>query len=273
VQLGHNVVVGYYAQHHADVLDGSRTVLEEIRAVAPDRPEAYVRGILGAFLFSGDDVDKRVGVLSGGERARVALARLLLRPANLLLLDEPTNHLDLDSSEALIQALRSYEGTLLFVSHNRSFLGALATQVWEVRDGGVNAFPGTLDEYLYHLEQVASADPSAPPAAAGAVAAPAKLSDKERKRLEAEARQRRSALQAPIKKEIARIESRIAELEAALKEAETVLADPAVYADFARARPHVETQASAKAELEPLYAAWEEAQGRLAATETDAAEG
>ncbi|MEN9800072.1 MAG: hypothetical protein RL653_3769 [Pseudomonadota bacterium] len=273
VQLGHNVVVGYYAQHHADVLDGSRTVLEEIRAVAPDRPEAYVRGILGAFLFSGDDVDKRVGVLSGGERARVALARLLLRPANLLLLDEPTNHLDLDSSEALIQALRSYEGTLLFVSHNRSFLGALATQVWEVRDGGVNAFPGTLDEYLYHLDQVASADPSSLPVAAGSAPAPVKISEKERKRLEAEARQRRSALQGPIKKEIARIEARISELEAALKDAEAALADPAVYADFSRARPHVETQASARAGLEPLYVAWEEAQARLAATEAETHDG
>ena len=121
-------MLGYYAQHHAETLDRSRTILEELSQLVPDKPQAYVRGVLGAFLFSGDDVDKRIGVLSGGERARVALARLLLKPANLLVMDEPTNHLDLDSSEALIEALEQFEGTLIFVSHNRSFLDALANQ-------------------------------------------------------------------------------------------------------------------------------------------------
>ncbi|NRD47367.1 ABC-F family ATP-binding cassette domain-containing protein, partial [Corallococcus exiguus] len=154
VTVGHNVVVGYYAQHHADKLDRRNTIIEEVRPLAEDKPESYVRGVLGAFLFSGDDVDKPIGVLSGGERARVALAKLLLVPSNFLLMDEPTNHLDLDSSEMLIEALKLYGGTLLFVSHNRSFINNLCTHVWEVADGKLTSHAGNLDEYLYHQEQL-----------------------------------------------------------------------------------------------------------------------
>ncbi|NRD68682.1 ABC-F family ATP-binding cassette domain-containing protein, partial [Corallococcus exiguus] len=154
VTLGHNVVVGYYAQHHADKLDRRNTIIEEVRPLAADKPESYVRGVLGAFLFSGDDVEKPIGVLSGGERARVALAKLLLIPSNFLLMDEPTNHLDLDSSEMLIEALKLYGGTLLFVSHNRSFINNLCTHVWEVADGKLTSHAGNLDEYLYHQEQL-----------------------------------------------------------------------------------------------------------------------
>src|SRR5712664_701730 len=147
VTLGHNVVAGYFAQHHTERLDPRRTVLEEVHGLVPTQPQSWVRGVLGAFLFSGDEVDKPIAVLSGGERARVALARLLVVPSNFLLMDEPTNHLDLDSSEALIDALTRYEGTLLFVSHNRSFVNGLATQVWEVRDGKIDAQPGDLDDW------------------------------------------------------------------------------------------------------------------------------
>ncbi len=272
VELGHNVTLGYYAQHHGDTLDKRKTILEEVHALVPDRPQSYVRGVLGAFLFTGDDVEKPIGVLSGGERARVALSKLLLRPANFLLMDEPTNHLDLDSSEALIEALSAYGGTLVFVSHNRSFLNRLATHVWEVKDHKVTPYPGNLDDYLYHLQQVAAAEEAAARAegsqqqANGATSGPApgaKLSDKERKRLEAEERQRRSKVEGPIKKEIAQIEARIAELEAAQKAREAELADPALYEDFARARPVMDAVAAAKAELESLYARWEDAHARL----------
>ncbi len=153
VELGHKVVMGYYAQHHADKLDKRNSILAEVRPLAADKPESYVRGVLGAFLFSGDDVEKPVGVLSGGERARVALAKLLLRPTNLLLMDEPTNHLDLESTERLIEALKGYEGTLVFVSHNRGFVNALATHVWDVVGGKVVPHPGNLDEFLHRQEQ------------------------------------------------------------------------------------------------------------------------
>src|SRR5205814_1634675 len=112
-----------------------KTILQETWDLVPTMGQAQVRSVLGSFLFEGDDVEKKIGVLSGGERARVALARLLLVPSNLMLMDEPTNHLDLDSSERLVEALKEYGGTLVFVSHNRSFINQLATKVWDVRDG------------------------------------------------------------------------------------------------------------------------------------------
>ncbi len=282
VRLGHGVVAGYYAQHHFEPegrdrearagaartfggLDRKQTVLEALWDLVPDRGEGYVRGVAGSFLFSGEDADKPLGVLSGGERARVALARLLLVPANLLILDEPTNHLDLDSSEALIEALRGYAGTLLFVSHNRSFLNQLATRIWEVKDGGVLDFPGNLDDWLHH--QRLAREAAGPAAAGGAcppeATAPAFRSEKERKRAEAEARNARYAREKPLRDEIARLEARIAELEEVEREATRALSDPALYADFARARPHVDAQREARAELEALYLRWEERQREL----------
>ncbi|AFE10995.1 ABC transporter ATP-binding protein [Corallococcus coralloides DSM 2259] len=271
VTLGHNVVVGYYAQHHADKLDRRNTIIEEVRPLAADKPESYVRGVLGAFLFSGDDVDKPIGVLSGGERARVALAKLLLIPSNFLLMDEPTNHLDLDSSEMLIEALKLYGGTLLFVSHNRSFINNLCTHVWEVADGKLTSHAGNLDEYLYHQEQVRlaaeGADTSAPSGKGAAAGAAGPVSEKDRKRLEAEARQRRSVVEGPIKKEIAKLEERIAKVEAEQKEREAQLADPVLYNDFARAKPLMDAHRTGKEELEDLYARWEAAQEKLAAAQ------
>ncbi len=285
IVLGHGVVAGYYAQHHFDkrdsdgqlrtsgtgTLDPDRTILETLWDLVPDRGEAYVRSVAGSFLFSGDDVQKRIAVLSGGERARVALAKLLLVPANLLVMDEPTNHLDLDSSEALIEALQAYRGTLLFVSHNRSFLNGLATAIWEVKDGGVLPFPGNLDDWLYHqqqLEEAAEAVGSARAQQGGGVEGredgdAAALRSPDRRRAEAEARNARGRREKPVRDEIARIEARIADREAEEKETTAALADPALYEDFARARPFIERQAAARAELEKLYAEWEDAQRRL----------
>jgi ATP-binding cassette, subfamily F, member 3 len=266
VSVGHNVVIGYYAQHHGEQLDKRATILEEVGKLVPDKPQSFVRAVLGAFLFSGDDVEKRIGVLSGGERARVALAKLLLVPANFLLMDEPTNHLDLDSSEALIEALKGYGGTLLFVSHNRSFLNQLATDVWDVKDQKVVPYNGNLDEYLYHLRQMAlAADAQASANVSGGQAAAKVVPEKERKRQEAEARQRRSSVEGPIKKEIAALEGRIAELETAQKEREAALADPVLYNDFAKAKPLMDAHRTAKDELEELYARWEVAQEKLTA--------
>ncbi|MCY1041965.1 ABC-F family ATP-binding cassette domain-containing protein [Corallococcus sp. bb12-1] len=270
VTVGHNVVVGYYAQHHADKLNRHNSIIEEVRPLAADKPESYVRGVLGAFLFSGDDVEKPIGVLSGGERARVALAKLLLVPSNFLLMDEPTNHLDLDSSEMLIEALKLYGGTLLFVSHNRSFINGLCTHVWEVADGKLTSHPGNLDEYLYHQEQqrlAAEGAESSTSGGKGTGAGAATVSEKERKRLEAEARQRRSVVEGPIKKEIAKLEERIAKVETEQKEREAQLADPVLYNDFARAKPLMDGHRAGKEELEDLYARWEVAQEKLAAAQ------
>jgi ATP-binding cassette subfamily F protein 3 len=262
VRLGHQVLLGYYAQHHADTLDKRRTILDEMMALVPDKPQAFVRSTLGAFLFSGDDVDKPIGVLSGGERARVALARLLLKPANLLVMDEPTNHLDLDSSEALIEALEGYEGTLVFVSHNKSFLNALATHVWDVRDRRVVPFPGNLDEYLAHLDLEAAAREEGRAATTDAARAP---TEKDRRRAEAEARQARSQRSAPLKKELAQLEARIGQLEALQKDREAQLVDAAFVSDYARSRPVMEAHRADAEALDAALARWEVVQAELEA--------
>ncbi|MDX1650755.1 MAG: ABC-F family ATP-binding cassette domain-containing protein, partial [Myxococcota bacterium] len=150
-ELGHQAEVAFYAQHQLETLDASRTVLEELAAVARTEDVPRLRGHLGAFLFSGDDVEKKVGVLSGGEKARLALARMLLRPVNVLVMDEPTNHLDVDACVVLEQALRAYGGTLVFISHDRDFLDALATRVVEVRGGRLREFLGNYSDYRRKL--------------------------------------------------------------------------------------------------------------------------
>ncbi|MDP1829680.1 MAG: ABC-F family ATP-binding cassette domain-containing protein [Archangium sp.] len=261
--LGHNVVLGYYAQHHADTLDKHHTILEEMMELVPDKPQSFVRSVLGSFLFSGDDVEKKIGVLSGGERARVALAKLLLKPANLLVMDEPTNHLDLDSSEALIEALEGYTGTLMFVSHNRSFLDALATQVWDVRDKKIVPFPGNLADYLAHLDLEAAARARGEEVDVKGEGAKGPT-EKDRKRLEAEARQVRSQRAGPLKKEIAKLEARIAELETAQKAREAQLVDPAFMSDYGKSRPVLDAHREAATELETALARWEAASSELA---------
>jgi ATP-binding cassette subfamily F protein 3 len=147
-KVGHNVRIGYFAQDHAEMLAAERTALEELMAVASLETAPHVRTLLGAFLFSGEAVDKRVGVLSGGERSRLALAKLLLEPANCLLLDEPTNHLDLTAKEVLLEALRAYTGTLIIVAHDRYLLDQLPTQVIEVGDRRAVRYLGNYEDYL-----------------------------------------------------------------------------------------------------------------------------
>jgi ATP-binding cassette, subfamily F, member 3 len=145
---GHKVVLDYFAQDQAAVLNAARTVYEEMSSASPTTMVPMIRNILGGFLFSGDDVNKKVSVLSGGERNRLAIAKMLLNPSNLLLLDEPTNHLDLDSKEVLLEALADYHGTLIFVSHDRYFVDRLASKVIEVGDGEIILYPGGYEDFL-----------------------------------------------------------------------------------------------------------------------------
>ncbi len=265
VHPGHHVVPGYFAQHHTERLDPARTVLEEVHGLVPTQPSSWVRSVLGSFLFSGDEVDKRIAVLSGGERARVALARLLVVPSNFLLMDEPTNHLDLDSSEALIDALTGYEGTLLFVSHNRSFVNGLATQVWEVRDGRIDAQPGDLDDWSRRqAERAAAAEAPAPAARTGSQGSQAR-------RERALQREEREKVLGPIRRAVTELEQRIAQLELQKKEAESQLADPALFSDPARSTPLVTAYREATRKLEELYARWEHKSEELAAAEASLA--
>jgi ATP-binding cassette subfamily F protein 3 len=276
LELGYKITPGYYAQHHAESLNRSLTVLQEVSLRDPEAGQTRVRSILGAFLFSGDDVDKKVAVLSGGERARVALAKLLIKPGNLLLMDEPTNHLDLESSESLAESLSTYDGTLLFVSHNRAFVRRLATKIWNVHDGTVEIYPGTLDEYLASarlrgqaLEAVADgkAGPTKQPRSATAgpqqaarAPAPSKRdhsNDRDRKRQEADERARQSKRLKPLQRKVAELEARIAELEDAQKQRSVELADPNVYSDDARRTKLLDDYQDAASKLEELGGRWE----------------
>src|SRR5262245_32697751 len=169
---GHNVVMQYFAQDEANRLDPAITVHETLAAGSPLHMVPMIRNILGGFLFSGDDVYKKVRVLSGGERTRLAVARMLLRPSNALLLDEPTNHLDLDSKEVLLDALVDYGGTLIFVSHDRYFVERLATKIIEIGGGTATVYPGTYTEFLWHKEH--REDGSAQALAAGTARAAGK---------------------------------------------------------------------------------------------------
>jgi ATP-binding cassette subfamily F protein 3 len=278
IKLGSGVEVGYYAQHHADALDLTATVEQVVQRAAPDTAPSRVRAILGAFLFSGDDVDKPIKVLSGGERARVALARLLVAPGNLLLMDEPTNHLDLASSESLAASLTTFDGTLVFVSHNRSLIRSLATRIWNVEDRRVDTYAGTLDEYMYAMAQrriavaATSDDATARPSklrgaakqelAAKPVAKDAK-DDKARKRAEAEQRQKRAAKLGPLEKIVGSLEDRIGVLEAEQKVRSVELADPSVYDDAARRNKLLSDYQAAADKLEELVPRWEKAMAEL----------
>jgi ATP-binding cassette, subfamily F, member 3 len=270
IRLGSGVKMGYYAQHHADTLDLTATVQESVQRASPTAAVSRVRSLLGAFMFRGDDVDKPVKVLSGGERARVALARLLIEPGNVVLMDEPTNHLDLESSESLARSLTDFDGTLVFVSHNRSLIRTLATRIWNVEDGRVDTYPGSLDEYLYACAQrrrevvvvgdkpillkSAPERPSAPP-----------VDDKARKRREAEARQRRSKVLGPLEKRVADLEERITALETAQAERSGKLSDPSIYGDDAQRRKLLGDYQSDQQKLEELTGRWETAAQELEA--------
>jgi ATP-binding cassette, subfamily F, member 3 len=279
IRIGSGVEVGYYAQHHADTLDLGATVYEVVQRAAPDTPPARVRSILGAFMFSGDDTDKPVKVLSGGEKARVALARLLVAPGNLLLMDEPTNHLDLGSSDSLTASLGTYDGTLVFVSHNRSLIRNLATKIWNVEDQRVEVYPGTLDEYMYSMAQrriaVATAETGVRRDPRGAAPTPAAASaksrddDKARKRREAEARQKRSVKLGPLEKAVSQLEDRISTLEAEQKTRSAELADPSVYDDAARRNRLLSEYQTASDKLEELTARWEKAMAELEAAKAE----
>ena len=291
IKFGNRVKVGYYAQHHADTLSGERTMFEEVSLQDASAGQTRVRSVLGAFLFSGDDVDKPIRVLSGGERARVALARLLIKPGNLLLMDEPTNHLDLESSESLAESLRTYDGTLLFVSHNRSFVRKLATRIWDVSGGKVETYPGTLDEYMESSRKRRDGELEAPKGeralshgtgskgqapvaakpAAAPVAAPPPGKNKQDRRREAEARNERNRALGPLRKRVAEMEARIASLEADQKQRSAALADPETYADDAKRRDLLAAYQRDADKLEELTGRWETASAELEQAEAELA--
>ena len=263
---GHQVVMQYFAQDEATRLDPSLTVYQTLAGDAPLHMVPHIRNILGGFLFSGDDVEKRVRVLSGGERTRLAVARMLLRPSNTLLLDEPTNHLDLDSKDVLLDALEDFTGTLIFVSHDRYFVDRLATKIVDVGGGGVLVYPGTYEEFLWSRRQQERLPDAPPPparkpvpAAPPPAAAPSPPSYEEKKRLDADARRERKAADAR-RRRIEDLEARIAEREQAIKDIEQSMSAPGFYDDHAAAKPVIDRHQSLMWEVGALMSQWEELQ-------------
>ncbi len=253
--LGHNVTVGYYAQHQAEMLGGHNTVLQVMENASPAEMRPRLRALLGCFLFSGDSVDKKVSVLSGGEKSRLALARLLLQPVNLLILDEPTNHLDMLAKEVLKQALLEYDGAMIVVSHDRDFLEGLTDKVIHFAHGKLREYLGDINDYLVAIDadKVAgrlddALDAAAPQkqvvAAATTSAQPSRddqrQNDRDKKRAE---------------KALAEAEARIAELEASLAELDRQLADPDLYKDATRQQHIVAEHAKVRAQLDAEWAA------------------
>ncbi len=277
---GHNVRVGYFSQHRVEMLDARQTVLESVLDASDPVPEQTARTVLGSFLFRGDDVFKTVGVLSGGEKSRLALVKLLLHPPNLLLMDEPTTHLDVGSIDALIGALEQYEGTLIFISHDVHFIRAIATSVLHINAGQLTPYAG---DYQYYLDKskatsaraaltagdgLTNAQPVAGRVEAGVTAPgynkPGLREQKEQKRAEAEARKALAKIRRENEKRVHDLEMQIATLEGQQKELTAELEDPAAYEQGGRAVAINRELAAVTHELERLTRGWEEATAELA---------
>lgn len=233
-RVGYNVNIGYYAQNQEDVLDRNDTVYETLDRIAVGDIRLKLRDILAAFLFKGEDIDKKVAVLSGGERARLAMAKLMLRPYNLLALDEPTNHMDILSKDILKQALKNYDGTLIIVSHDRDFLDGLVDKLYEFRDGKVREFLGGVGDFLEkrRIENLNELERHAAPAVAPKPAEVQAAAKKEAAQQEYQAKKFVSKEERKVRNRISYLEKKIDELQARMKEIEGVLAAPSPSDDY-----------------------------------------
>jgi len=272
--LGHNVELAFFAQHQLEELDPHSSVLEELSRHAMIGEIPRLRGHLGAFLFTGDDVDKKIEVLSGGEKARVALAKLLLRPVNFLILDEPTNHLDIEACEVLEEAFRAYAGTLLFVSHDRTFINALATRVVEVEHGRIEEYLGNYDAYLERKERAERAQEAA--AVQNRSAGPEPLRAADSKTPSAETHKELRIKQRERSKARDKSARRIEKLEAAITDHEERrealnwrLGEPEVYQDADLSRTLRAEQDEHSVQIDILYAEWESLSDELVALDAE----
>ena len=279
-KLGHNTEVGYYSQNRVDMLNPTRTVLQEVMSIPNPVPEVTARTILGSFLFQGDDAYKKVSVLSGGEKSRLGLIKLLLNPPNLLLMDEPTTHLDMASIDALIDALKQYQGTLVFISHDVYFIRKLAQTVLHISAGQLTPYSGDYDYYLEKSgaasarqglvagEQLSDSRPSEAPAAAVQRTGGGSVKTKEQKRREAEERQAVSAARKSARAHLEKIEQEIASLEQRHKEIIAKLEAPETYesgGDAVKLNRELSEHAD---KLSRLNEEWEDASADVAALQT-----
>ena len=286
IKFGHNVILSYFGQHQAQELAGDLSIVDTVYHAAAGMSITQVRSLLGAFLFTGEAVEKQVRVLSGGEKSRVALARMLVRPANLMLLDEPTNHLDMSSQEVLQEAMAQYEGSIIVVSHNRFFVNSFVNKVLEIKDGRATLHEGNIDDYLERRQRLeeqgvkggeaaVSASAQSPVAVINASgqgsAEPERTGDKkEQRRQRAQERQALNKKLGPWKKKNDEAEAEIERQEARKAELEALMADPDLYSDQAKWTEASREYAQVERHLERAYQRWEEAQEAMAAIEGEA---
>jgi ATP-binding cassette subfamily F protein 3 len=269
-KLGHNTKYGYFAQHRAAMLNPAHTVFQEAMDTPQRITEQAIRNVLGSFLFRGDDVDKPVRVLSGGEKSRLALVKLLLDPPNLLLMDEPTTHLDLASVDALIEALKQYQGTLVFISHDVHFIRALSNHVVRVEAGQLRHFTGGYQYYLDKTSQSARAALTSSAFSGNSSTnqpAASQVDRKEQKRLEAEQRQALSKKKQDLQKRVTTLEKEIALLESQERELAAELEKPETYHSGGRATQINRELLRVSDRLPEVTAQWEKASQELAAME------
>ena len=256
-RLGSNVEIGYYDQEH-HVLHSEKTLFEEISDDYPYLNNTQIRNVLAAFLFTGEDVFKRISDLSGGERGRVSLAKLVLSNANFLILDEPTNHLDIMSKEILEDALNGYEGTILYVSHDRYFINRTAHRILDLTEGQFVSYVGNYDYYLEkHDTVMAAIEASAPQSADADNTAAAKATESEVK-LDWKAQKEEQARLRKKENDLKKCEEKIAELEARISEIDTEMSDPAIGTQVAKLQELTKEQTACQEQLEKLYEQWEE---------------
>ena len=281
VKLGAGVSVGYFSQDSAEKITGSESIIERLESKCPLDLVPKARDMLAAFLFRGDDVFKSIDVLSGGEKSRIALLELLLKPVNLLVLDEPTNHLDMHSKDVLLDALKDFGGTVVFVSHDRGFIEDLATRVLELHPGSHRNFPGDYRYYMQRLEDEAngtvgefsfSSQTGASSSGAGSGKGQEKKTEQKNQastenvsagKLAWEEQKKLSAERRKIEKEVERLENQIAQAEEKKKELENRLSNPEVYSDGEKSRAVQKEISEIDSELEKLNASWEEACEKL----------
>ena len=256
-RLGSNVEIGYYDQEH-HVLHSEKTLFEEISDDYPYLNNTQIRNVLAAFLFTGEDVFKRISDLSGGERGRVSLAKLVLSNANFLILDEPTNHLDIMSKEILEDALNGYEGTILYVSHDRYFINRTAHRILDLTEGQFVSYVGNYDYYLEkHDTVMAAIEASAPQSADADSAVAAKVAESEVK-LDWKAQKEEQARLRKKENDLKKCEEKIAELETRISEIDTEMSDPSIGTQVAKLQELTKEQAACQEQLEKLYEQWEE---------------
>ncbi len=256
-RLGSNVEIGYYDQEH-HVLHSEKTLFEEISDDYPYLNNTQIRNVLAAFLFTGEDVFKRISDLSGGERGRVSLAKLVLSNANFLILDEPTNHLDIMSKEILEDALNGYEGTILYVSHDRYFINRTAHRILDLTEGQFVSYVGNYDYYLEKHDTVMAAIEASTPQSADADNTAATKAAESEVKLDWKAQKEEQARLRKKENDLKKCEEKIAELEARISEIDTEMSDPSIGTQVAKLQELTKEQAACQEQLEKLYEQWEE---------------